>query len=281
MPSPWLERLWHLRKWRSPFWVASHPVTSARFVWRSKEITNFTYAIRNKEAAKSFLSSTGLWPESAIARTMAELDDDETLRTELAANYSRRQDREPRVQVGRRVVWYAVARLLKPRLIIETGTADGLGTALLARALQRNGTEGSPGIVASFDMGENAGWVIPDELRSHVRLVQGDLRLTLPEFLRDSTPVHLFVHDSDHSAAHESWEYQTIGGHLAPNAVVITDNAHATKELKEFADRTNRQYNEWQEQPQAHPYTGATLGLAWERRQVALQRFDPMAFADV
>lgn len=54
---------------------------------------------------------------------------------------------------------YLIARLAKPRLIVETGIRSGLGSMLILRALQRNAAEGAPGELVSVDVAPNAGWL--------------------------------------------------------------------------------------------------------------------------
>ena len=42
---------------------------------------------------------------------------------------------------GRRLIWYLLARTMKPNLIIESGIDKGLGSSLLCYAQFKNGEE--------------------------------------------------------------------------------------------------------------------------------------------
>ena len=45
------------------------------------------------------------------------------------------------VRFGRRLGWYAFARIIKPKVIIETGVDKGLGSVVLCAALEKNAEE--------------------------------------------------------------------------------------------------------------------------------------------
>jgi predicted O-methyltransferase YrrM len=41
--------------------------------------------------------------------------------------------------LGRRVAWYALIRIYKPKVIVETGTDKGIGSLVIQKALEKNG----------------------------------------------------------------------------------------------------------------------------------------------
>ena len=63
-----------------------------------------------------------------------------------------KRDDEPRY--GYRYMYYAVVRLMRPKVVVEIGNHDGLGSAVLLRALERNAVEGDEGVLLMFDEGE-------------------------------------------------------------------------------------------------------------------------------
>src|SRR5439155_3990172 len=123
-------------------------------------------------------------------------------------------------------------RVTKPRVAVETGTADGLGTALLARGLQRNAAEGSPGHLLSFDVDPAAGWLLDSSLRGNVDIVIGDSGQTLARELAGKE-VEFFVHDSDHSVEHERMELELALRHAAPRLLLLSDNSHVSDALSD------------------------------------------------
>jgi hypothetical protein len=74
-------------------------------------------------------------------------------------------------------------------------------------------------------------------------------------------PVDLFLHDSLHARAHELAELAALT--LSDDAVALSDNAHATDALPEWADRTGRRFAFFAERPADHWYPGAGIGAAW------------------
>ena len=65
------------------------------------------------------------------------------------------------------IVVQIYVRLRKPKLIVEAGVHEGLGSEILLRALQRNAEEGAPGHLLSFDIHDDTGWLVAPQLRSN------------------------------------------------------------------------------------------------------------------
>src|SRR5581483_10544789 len=112
----------------------------------------------------------------------------------------------------------------------------------------------------SFDINPAAGWIMGDH-----PLWQLEIKATQPSLARElerSEPVGLFIHDSLHTYENELYELSTAAQHLAPNGILISDNAHATPALRQVAaDRGLRRF-EFHEVPHGHFYTGGTTAAA-------------------
>jgi predicted O-methyltransferase YrrM len=257
-------RLLYLRSWGKLHHLATHPRKAWSFLLFDRETANFTYELTNESELPVYVGqATGL-PIPDLREYLRELAADEELHTWLGAAIDRR-DRTGRALVGRRAGWYILVRALKPRVVLETGTDVGMGSAVLARALQRNAEDGGlPGHLWTFDFGPEAGWATPEALGAWVTLVPGDLRQTLPRTVEDDLPgpIDLMIHDSDHSYEHEMFEFRTVGAHLAEEGVLLTDNGHVTTVLRDYSQDTGRRYSFWKEQPKDHPYPGAGIGLS-------------------
>lgn len=254
-------RLWYMGHWGRWHRLATRPRSTLRFLLRSPESGNFTYPIANAHELPPFLAEALGRPAEELAGYLRELDED----TELHAWMGRRPRRgEPRRALfGRRAGWYVAVRALRPRAIVETGTDVGMGTALLARALQRNERDGAPpGRVWTFDLDPRAGSAIPAPLRAWVTHVHGDSHATLPATLPALPPVGVFLHDSDHSAGHERAEFEAVLPFLAQDGVLLTDNGHETTVLADMAGERGLRYRFWHEEPVDHPDPGAGIGIA-------------------
>ena len=234
---------------------------------RSREAVNFTYDLTdlNKQYLASLIAGITSRSFQEISAYMQELEDDGELRRHIeeairASNW--RHFADTTVHYGRRLGWYAVARAIKPRVIVETGVDKGLGSCVLTSALIRNEQEGMPGHYYGTDINPNAGFLLDGKYRRYGEVLYGDSILSLEKL---EISIDLFVNDSDHSAHYEAREYQTISGKLSPGAILLGDNSHSTSALLEFSLTTGRQFVFFQEKPLRHWYPGAGIGISFRR----------------
>ena len=133
---------------------------------------------------------------------------------------------------------YAITRLIRPKLVVETGVAHGKSSAFILLALRHNGWGElySYDIPPSGDLADGSctslsdretGWLVPDYLRDLWHFSQTDSVPGLIDFvqrLRQGRHVDMFVHDSLHTYDHVNKELEIIDPALSPNAVVACDN---------------------------------------------------------
>ncbi len=179
-------------------------------------------------------------PEEAD-RLFGEIEDGELLEA-IRHRYASIRSGAPPLELGRFRIWYAVVRCLRPEVVLETGVHDGLSSAVILQALERNGT----GRLVSIDLpstdlpptADGPGWLVPEPLRARWTLHVGDARRLLPRVARDLSAIDVFSHDSDHSADHQAFEYEAVRPYLAPGALVLSDQdyPHETA-LPELARR--------------------------------------------
>jgi hypothetical protein len=236
-------------------WLARHPA----FLFRNRERSNFTYDIDNVGELINFLAVALDASHAEVERFARELADDDELVSALTER-CRLRDWSYIPRFGRRIGWYCAVRLTRPALVVETGTHDGLGTCVLARALQRNVREGSPGRLKTFDVDPKAGWLVPDWLREHVDVEIGDTRTELPTHLAGEH-VGLFLHDSLHTYEHERFELSCALEHADVRLVLLSDNAHATTALRDLCKEAGADYAFFAERPRDHFYAGAGIGI--------------------
>jgi predicted O-methyltransferase YrrM len=241
--------------------IARSPAQTLRYLIFDRELDNFTYPIANTAELGAFLADILATDAATVNTYIHELATDAELATEIRSRLAGRSDRNPSMPFGRRLGWYAIARIRRPNLIVETGVHDGLGSTVLLRALQRNAEEGSPGDLLSIDTRSEAGWLIPEMLRGHHRVVVGDSKVQLPAAIGDRS-VDVFIHDSNHAYSHEAAEFELIGRRVSPGAVLLSDNAHATSAFADYCARHRLEYRFWRERPRGHFYPGAGIGVA-------------------
>jgi predicted O-methyltransferase YrrM len=234
---------------------------AASWAFISREDTNFTYPVTDrclKYLAHAVSTATGTTPEEA-GSYIEEAQNDERLKSnvvEAIKNGPYRSYADPRCDFGRRLGWYAFARILRPNIIVETGVDKGFGSVLLCAALLRNGS----GRFIGTDINPNAGYLIQSPYSSVSTILYGD---SIKSLRRLTHTIDLFINDSDHSANYELLEYQTIQGKLSTKAIVLGDNAHATTKLMEWSQETGRQFLFWREEPVQHWYPGGGIGISF------------------
>jgi hypothetical protein len=165
-----------------------------------------------------------------VEEAFDELEQDRVFVDDLSDSYHRvRPDSPVSFNLGRFKVWYAIVRILRPNLILETGVHDGLSSTLILRAMSRN----ERGCLVSIDLPDldlpmgvsGPGWLISDELKSRWRLCLGDSHVLLPTLARKHAPIDIFIHDSVHTADFQAFEYRTVRPYLAPRGLLLGDDA--------------------------------------------------------
>ena len=234
---------------------------SARWLATSREHTNFTYNLTslNEAYLAWYVATVTGAPVGEVRGYLTELAEDTSLRAHLAATTqagSRRGLADTEVRYGRRAGWYALVRACRPERVVETGTDKGLGACVLAAALLRNGV----GRLTTVDVNAEAGYLVAGPYAEVTDLVIGDSLAVLASM---AEPIDLFLHDSDHSAAHEAAELAAVTPNLSEHAMVLSDNGEVTDELMRWAEATGRQFLWFDERPDRHWWPGGGIATAY------------------
>lgn len=187
----------------------------------------------------SILADTGCEPKRTIEYYQHELrqwralgDHWERKKKEKSPEENSKWDRRV-ANFGPYIMLYALVRELKPKVIVETGTAAGSGTALLLAAAFKNGN----GRVISLDippkdgvltMGstverKDIGYLIPEFLRQAWHYQEGDAKVTLPRILAEQD-VGMFIHDSLHTRTHMAFEYAVARALMRHKTLIASDD---------------------------------------------------------
>jgi predicted O-methyltransferase YrrM len=236
-----------------------------RWARKDVETSNFYYALTdiNRSHLIHLLSFVSAQSYEKIEGYCRELDDDEDLHQHLQqALTNSSYGLDIRVDYGRRLGWYALARATKPAVVVETGVDHGVGACVLASALLRNRAEGYPGTYFGTEIRPEAGQLLSGRYAEAGKILYGDSIETLRAFQGE---VDLFVNDSDHSADYEYREYETVLSKLSDRAIILGDNAHVTDSLSRFSREQGRGFLFFHEQPRDHWYPGAGIGVSFHR----------------
>lgn len=125
---------------------------------------------------------------------------------------------------------YALVRVLRPRIVVETGVADGLTTASILAAMARN----ECGHLHSFDIADDVGAFVTDRTRWTLHVVDPDGRRPLA-LLDALPPVDIFLHDSNHSYRWQRAEYEAAWSRLERGGVLLSDDVDSSYAFLDFA----------------------------------------------
>jgi predicted O-methyltransferase YrrM len=136
---------------------------------------------------------------------------------------------------------YATIRAVKPDRVLETGIANGVSSAYILLAMDRN----QKGALYSIDVndgshlpsGKQVGWVVPAWLRERWTVRLGDARELLPCVLGELKSLDIFIHDSLHTYEHMKFEYEQAYPFIREDGILISDDALWNPAFEEFAGR--------------------------------------------
>jgi hypothetical protein len=229
------------------------------YVLADPEPDNFTYELANEDEMAAWVAEVSGDSRDRVDGVLAEARGDRALAARLrSACSAHRLWSKPSPPFGKRLAWYALARLLRPALAVETGVHDGLGALALLRALELNAQDGHPGRLVSFDINPSAGWIVGSDALWELRIEPA--RAGLPALLADGPPVGLLIHDSLHTYENERTELELGAAHLAAGGALVSDNVHATRALADVCAKWGLRYAEFRERPAGHFYPGGAMG---------------------
>jgi hypothetical protein len=227
---------------------------------RGRETTNYTYDLDslNRDQLCWFVSAVSGAEIGQVRAWVRELEDDR----ELSDQLTRRLSSNPRWRIcakephwARRFGWYALVRATQPDQVVETGTHLGLGSCVIAAALLRNGH----GRLTTIDIDPEAGYLIAEPWAGVIDRRTGS-SVDLLATVRD---VDMFLHDSLHTYDYEATELKAVEPNLRPGAIILSDNAHDSAALSDWAERSGRHYLFFKEHPADHWWPGDGIGAAW------------------
>jgi predicted O-methyltransferase YrrM len=232
---------------------------------RSNEDTNYTYNLKPRNIiclANTIAVVTGI-DFKIILNYINEAEEDTDLKNHIInatkkSSYKKFADLE--VRFGRRLGWYAFARAIKPKIIVETGVDKGLGSVLLASAIARNKAEGYDGKYYGTDINSKAGYLLSEKYKEFGEILYGDSIQSLSHL---TGKIDLFINDSDHSAEYEYQEYLTIKDKITEKTIILGDNSAVTDKLQNFSNENGRHFLFFKEEPLNHWYPGSGIGISF------------------
>ncbi len=227
----------------------------------SRELVNITYNLSeaNKVYAAQFLSLLTGQHASEATKYFAEIEADQELRDHIIKLTIASDERfvaDEEVRYGRRIMYYALTRMTKPKLIVEGGVDKGLATVVLGKALMLNRAEGHDGKLIGIDFATKAGYLVKPPYDEPTELVFSDSVAALEKI---EGPIDLFIHE-------------TVGSNEVPHAKLLETrmaekgilfSCWHTGAFQDFAVRTGRNFLLFHEELADHWYPGADLAVVF------------------
>jgi hypothetical protein len=127
---------------------------------------------------------------------------------------------------------YSYVRKNKPKIVVETGVANGFSSRFILAALKRNGL----GKLYSVDIKKDVGELVPDAFKDRWNLVIGPPRITLCNLLEKLEYVDVFVHDSDHKEENMLYEFKLA--YPKVSMALVSDDVQMNNAFFMFAKST-------------------------------------------
>jgi predicted O-methyltransferase YrrM len=152
---------------------------------------------------------------------------------------AKREETASRGSMGRlnAAALYALARVFKPQIVLETGSYRGMSTAVLRKAQVDVNIEDANVITIDNCPGQGLGLLVPAELKAGVHQLVGDVRSLVSS---GSIPprIDLFLHDSTHRYQYQRWEFETFWPRLRSGAPLISHDVDMNASFLDFVSRT-------------------------------------------
>jgi hypothetical protein len=240
-----------------------------RWLINSREDTNFSYDLREQNLlslACTLSCITGVSRDKAFGYIKEGEEDpllrDHVIRHTMSSPNRARSDAACRL--GLRTGWYALVRILRPRIVVEAGVDKGLGAVSLAAALLRNHEEGFDGQYYGTDNNSNAGWLFSAPYDAAGKIFYGDSNSILEKI---EEPIDLFINGIGLSA-YEAEQYRVLQHKLGRGAVILSETSRWSEALLKFSIASERGYLFFQAEPKDHWYPGNGIGFSFRLEEV-------------
>jgi len=137
------------------------------------------------------------------------------LKEKSEKNFTRNFDCE----IGLASFLYAYIITYRPKVIVETGVANGITTNVILKAIEQVG-----GTLHSIDVDPRTENVYQGSGDWRFHLLEGDLEKDLLTKSSTIGVVDLWIHDSDHGFLWQSFEYELAKKFLADEGVLVSDD---------------------------------------------------------
>jgi hypothetical protein len=204
-----------------------------------------------------FTSELTEQPDQVMKRYVDEIRNDGKFQSKIEDILNQTEERPGKIQHNYREICYAVIRQNAPKYVVETGVYDGLSSAYILRALERNSGDGT---LISIDINDDVilpsdipnvrcGWIVPQQFTDNWDLRIGDSVEELSTVLKQFD-VELLIQDvSDPTITLN--EMKLGVENMPKNSTIITSYNNSNAEYDRFVELRNDNLNNISEVPKS------------------------------
>ena len=148
---------------------------------------------------------------------------------------------------------YTITRILKPKIVVETGVNEGYSSQAILSAMNLNNfgklySIDLPNVInapngRSYNLnGREVGYIVPSYLRKRWELRLGDSKILLYPLLSELKEIDIFIHDSLHTYDHMLYEYTTAWTFINKNGFLISHDIQMNSAFKKFCSMDRKKF---------------------------------------
>lgn len=146
------------------------------------------------------------------------------------------------------IAWYALIRKYSIEKIVETGVSMGWSSFMILEALNRE----KKGSLYSIDLNDSeivkenggVGYLVSSDHRTRWHLIIGDSKQHLEKLLHSLNQIDMFIHDSEHSDEHMSFEYNVAWKYLRKGGILCSDDINHSNVFKDFTSMHEKEISD-------------------------------------
>jgi predicted O-methyltransferase YrrM len=127
---------------------------------------------------------------------------------------------------------YTLVRAVNPKVVLETGVADGRSTAIILAAMEANGS----GRLHSVEISSEVGTLVEDRSRWELHVLD-PATADFERLVEELGDLDVFLHDGDHSYAAQTREYEAVWPRLRESGFLVSDDVEFSWAFLRFCTR--------------------------------------------
>ena len=194
------------------------------------------YKIRRKVRGAIFLMKNRKFVKSAIDKTYLQ-EYEEIVKKINAQGKALSYPAQWGMAQNSAICVYGIVRQTRPKIVVETGVANGFASRIILEALEKNGA----GTLFSTDINPNVGGLVEQELKKRWILKIGNPQNVLEDALKElGSSIDIFIHDSNHDYDNMKKELEIASQKMSGNGIIMSDDIDENDAFVEFAAKIGK-----------------------------------------